>query len=234
MDSLNSKMGALRITPAAAPVQLDTEGILSFAMKCLHISREEAEYLLEFSKLVFPEQWEIIDQPLNEKIHGKTLQLYIEMSQKCPIQDAAKGSDDATWNVALQLTCFVLKKRLECIRPPANVGMNRTPVLPGKDHAADNEEVILRMFERPDMQRPAAMAKLTRTRKQYPAEWEMIDQPDTEEFYGVTFEMYTKLSQCPRFRRVPPGALPDIRDDFLDLTRFALNRKLERIRASPR
>lgn len=84
------------------------------------------------------------------------------------------------------------------------------------------------------MQRPAAMAKLTRTRKQYPAEWEMIDQPDTEEFYGVTLEMYTKLSQQPRFRRVPPGALPDIRDDFLDLTRFALNRKLERIRASPR
>lgn len=89
---------------------------LTFMMKDMRITREQARDLLEFARLSFSVEWEIIDQPLSKHLLGETWELYTNLSHQHYIPDAVKGSPDDTWNIALGVTCFALKLKAERIK----------------------------------------------------------------------------------------------------------------------
>lgn len=80
--------------------------------------------------------------------------------------------------------------------------------------------------------REAAQVQIDFAREAFPVEWEIIDQPHTEKFYGETLQMWKALAH----RRVIPNAVPGSNEyawnDALTMTYFILEQKLVWIRGA--
>lgn len=78
--------------------------------------------------------------------------------------------------------------------------------------------------------REAAQVQIDFTREAFPVEWEIIDQPHTEKFYGETLQMYNALAH----RRFIPNAVQGSNEyawnSALTMTYLRLGQKLKCIR----